>query len=135
MKIKEVEMPFPKNQRKNVAQAQIIASTRLKRIGKAGDYFWVPESDGRTKCVILANFTIRLWHIAYEFHSAHGYSSSDEFIEAWNKAYPKYPYERYNQCNFWVHIFSPTHEWAGYQPDFELKPSVSQEQTREVKTQ
>jgi hypothetical protein len=117
---KEVKFPFPNKFRQGVATGQIIASARTKRYGNIFDYFWVPYGDGRTKCVILSIFRMRLWHISYELHQALGFYNFDDWIVYWNKTNSTYPYETYKQATFFVHIFTPSNEWADYQPDFEL---------------
>jgi hypothetical protein len=118
--IKEINVPFLQCFRRDVTTGQKLVSTRHKKLGKPLDYFWVDDGTGiQSKCVLLAVFKLPLYQVAFKFYRAEGFASFEEFVKSWNKIYPEYRYETYNQCNFWVHIFTPAHQWAGYEPYFE----------------
>jgi uncharacterized protein YqfB (UPF0267 family) len=123
--MKEIEIPFLPRFREDIGNAQKIMTTRTKKYGEPGDYFWVNDGKFRNKIVLLAVFRMRLWHVAGQLYEAEGLSSPEEFKKVWNQIHPKRSYEESAQENFWVHIFSPTSEWAGYEPDFEsVVPSI-----------
>lgn len=134
--IKEIKFPFQPRFRQDVAMSQKIMSTRPKKLGKAGDYFWVNDgSEVETKCVLLATFKLRLWQVAGFLSDAEGFRNQDEFIKTWNDIYPQYNYEQCKQNNFWVHVFTPANQWLGYDPDIRRAPTIEQIKTTGEKQQ
>lgn len=114
--MKEIEIPFLEQFNEDIATGQKIMTTRTKRYGDPGDYFWVPWRGMKCKMVLLSVFRLRLHHVAYKFHQAEGFSEVDEFIAVWNKIHPRKSYAMTQQNNFWVHVFTGAEEWAGYEP-------------------
>jgi hypothetical protein len=126
--MKQIEIPFLERFREDVGTAQKIMTTRTKKYGEVGDFFWVTSGEFRIKYVLLSVFTMRLWHVGQQFYQAEGFSSPDEFIKVWNQIHSRKSYEETKQNNFWVHIFSPAHEWAGYEPTIKkVKEEVKKE--------
>jgi hypothetical protein len=134
---KEVKIEFAPEFNHDVYYGQKIVTTRTKRKAKPLDYFWLNNEDntGRTKFVVLAVFRLSLSHIAYHLYPAEGFAHPDDFIAAWNKIYPKYPYEQYKMASFFVHVFTPAHEWYGYEPVYEKieTTTLSQDEIKQVK--
>ncbi len=113
---KEIVIPFLPRFNEDIVNAQKIMTTRTKKYGDPNDYFWITHGEYECKIVLLAVFRTQLWHVAYHFYSAEGLSSPDKFIEIWNQIHPKRGYKLDELNNFWVHIFSPATDCAGYEP-------------------
>jgi hypothetical protein len=123
---KEIEIPFLERFRKDVSNGQKVMTTRSKKYGEPEDWFWVEDGDYKIKCVLLAVFRMRLWHVAYQFYDAEGLREPVDFVNVWNEIHPRKSYHQTEQDNFWVHVFSPAHEWEGYEPTVMLKESSVQ---------
>lgn len=117
---KEITIPFLERFRRDIVTGQKIMTTRTKKYGEVGDYFWVDDGSYRTKIVLLAVFRIRLFHVAYHFYRAEGLRTPEDFITVWNQIHPKRNYVVDEQNNFFVHVFSPATDWAGYAPEILL---------------
>lgn len=91
----EIEKLFP----------QKMITTRTEKKGDPGDFFFV---DG-DKYFLIAVFPIQLFKVAHNFDYAEGFTSSQEFIDAWNSCYPEQNYTVQQLDPVWVHVFLPDH--------------------------
>ena len=103
--MKEIHMPFLPEFKDALNYGQKCMTTRTERYGEVGDTF----TAFGTHFEIQAIFKIRLWRIAHQFYHAEGFSTSQEFINIWNRLH-RNGYEVQQQVHFWVHIFTPDYE-------------------------
>ena len=77
-----IKIPFNSQFIMPIARGQKIYTTRTKKYGKVGDYFYVGNKRG-LKCIIMGIQRMKLDEIAEKFWWQEGFHSKEEFIGFW----------------------------------------------------
>lgn len=75
------------------------ATSRYKKYGNVGDYFYVDDIQFEIELVIK----VPLWFIAENLYRSEGADSVDEFIKVWKSIHPVKGYRPFDMV--WYHHF------------------------------
>lgn len=99
--MKYVNIPFNRKMVLASLSGQKRMTTRTKKYGDPGDRFILAGHEFE----IIAVMKLPLKEVAQRFFRYEGFRSNVEFIEFWNKTYPKMSYEQYKDKEFYVHVY------------------------------
>lgn len=83
-KMREIYIPFNPWSKDKLDTDEKICTTRTKRYGYPGDYFYVKG----VKYVLVEIRHISLNTVANDFYKEEGCESSGEFVQVWNDIHP-----------------------------------------------
>jgi len=100
----KIEIPFNKRFLMPLLSGNKIATTRSRHYGKIGDYFHLPNRDGRDsdfKFKIISVSREKLGDIADHLYREEGFGSPEEFKEFWLTMHRKWEPEK----KYCLHVF------------------------------
>ena len=109
----KVEIPFHKRFLIPILSGKKIATTRSRRYGKIGDYFYLKSYEGKDSAVKIKIISVsreRLGDIAANLYREEGFRNSEEFKEFWLTMHSEWEPEK----KYYLHVFQRTgfQEWV-----------------------
>jgi len=95
-----IKIPFNEKFIIPIARGQKVYTTRTKKYGYIGDYFYATKGR-RIKCKITNIAKVRLGFIAEKLFWNEGFNSPQEFKEFWLTIHRKWQPEK----EYWLHSF------------------------------
>ena len=99
--MKKINIPFTDWSKEHIRYGLKCATTRTKKYGNKGDYFYVDDIKYR----LVEVKKLRLSFITYYLYDKEGAESPEEFIKVWNEIHPIKGYEEQQFDLFWYHRF------------------------------
>ena len=104
----KIEIPFHKRFLAALISGNKIATTRSKRYGRIGDYFYLQNREGKDfhlKFKIISVSKEKLEDIATYLYREEGFGSPEEFKEFWLTIHRKWESEK----KYCLHVFQRDH--------------------------
>jgi hypothetical protein len=94
-----IKIPFREDMEEAIISIDKDWTTRSKKYGKPGDFFFVKDRRVR----LLGHMRLPLWVVAKYGYRHEGVNSEEEFIELWKEIHPRKGWTP-NELR-WTHVF------------------------------